>query len=109
MEWRGLPEMPFPKETARPVSEALGKVWVWLGLGERLRESEVKAAWKDVVGDFIATHSEPQALRSGVLIVRVVQSTLHFELERMWKADILAKLKQRFGARTIREIKFRIG
>jgi predicted nucleic acid-binding Zn ribbon protein len=109
MEWRGLPEIPFTKDTAKPISESLGKLMSSLGLGERLRENEVRRAWKDVVGDFLATHSEPQALRNGVLIVRVLQSTVYFELERMWKREILAKLKQRFGARTVRDIKFRIG
>jgi len=34
---------------------------------------------------------------------------VHYELDRVWKPQILARLKQRFGNATIREIKFRIG
>ena len=78
-------------------------------MGDRLREDEVKAAWKEIVGDFLATHSEPVALRDGTLIVRVLQPTLHYELDHVWKARLLQKLKERFGARTVREIKFRVG
>jgi hypothetical protein len=32
-----------------------------------------------------------------------------YELDRVWKPELLAKLKRRFGGRTIRELKFRIG
>jgi hypothetical protein len=34
---------------------------------------------------------------------------LHYELEQVSKIDILRKLKQRFGGKTIRDIRFRVG
>jgi hypothetical protein len=108
-EWRGLREQPFIKETAKSIEEPLGKLMHALGLGDRLREDEVKRAWKEIVGDFLATHSEPVALREGTLIVRVLQPTLLYELDRVWKPRLLQKLKQRFGSRTVREVRFRIG
>ena len=49
------------------------------------------------------------ALREGVLYVRVLQPALHYELEQVSKIDILRKLKQRFGSKTIRDIRFRVG
>ena len=108
-EWRGMSEFPFPRDTARLVSEPLGKLMASLGLGDRLREEEVKKAWSEIAGDFIASQSTPDALRAGVLIVRVAQSPMLYELDRVWKKELLDKLKKRFGARTVREIKFRIG
>jgi hypothetical protein len=39
----------------------------------------------------------------------VLQPSLHFELERVWKREIVDKLKKRFGARVVRDVKFRIG
>jgi len=36
-----------------------------------------------IVGDFIAAHSAPVALREGVLYVRVLQPALHYELEQV--------------------------
>ena len=80
-----------------------------LGLRERLHEAEVLDAWSQVVGDFIATHSAPVTLRAGILSIRVLQPALHYELETLSKADILRKLKQRFGAKVIRDVRFRVG
>lgn len=80
-----------------------------LGLKERLRESEVIAAWSGIVGEFIAAHSAPVSLREGVLYVRVLQPALHYELERIAKAEVVRKLKRRFDGRTIRDVRFRLG
>jgi len=76
---------------------------------ERLHETEVIDAWSKIVGDFIAAHSAPVALREGVLYVRVLQPALHYELEQISKPQILRKLKQRFGSKTIRDVRFRVG
>ena len=108
-EWRGLPYASFPRDTSKPIGETLAKVMAGLGLKDRLKEHEVLQAWRDIVGDFIAGHSNPQRLQDGVLYVRVLQSTVHYELDRVWKPQILDKLKKRFGAKTVREIKFRLG
>ena len=80
-----------------------------LGLKERLHETEVIEAWKNVVGDFIAAHSAPVSLRQGILYVRVLQPSLHYQFEQISKFEILRKLKQRFGTKTIRELRFRLG
>lgn len=108
-EWRGLPEKAAFRDTARPVGEPLSKVMAALGLGERLHEEEVKRAWRELVGDFIASQSAPATLRGGLLIVRVLQPSMLYELDRVWKPELLAKLRRRFGGKTIRELKFRIG
>lgn len=108
-EWRGLPETPFARHTARPAADALMKVMSALGLGDRLREDEVMRVWKEVVGDFLANHSTPASVRDGVLTVRVLQPTLLFEFQRNLKPQIVAKLRERFGSRMVRDIKFRIG
>jgi predicted nucleic acid-binding Zn ribbon protein len=108
-EWRGLPEQPFSRDTAKPVGSLISQLMSTLGLSERLREEEVSRAWREIVGDFVAAHSAPQRLQNGVLTVRVLQPTVHYELDRVFKPQLLAKLKKRFGATTIKELKFRIG
>jgi len=108
-EWRGLPEK-FPSpDRWQETADVLPKLMQRLGLKERLHETEIIDAWSKIVGDFIAAHSAPVALREGILYVRVLQPALHYELEQISKAAILRKLKQRFGSKTIREIKFRVG
>jgi predicted nucleic acid-binding Zn ribbon protein len=108
-EWRGLPERKARPDRWQSTADVLPKLMQRLGLSERLHENEVIEAWAKIVGDFIAAHSAPVSLRDGVLYVRVLQPALHYELEQISKVAILRKLKQRFGGRTIREIKFRVG
>ncbi|MEQ1851675.1 MAG: DUF721 domain-containing protein [Chthoniobacteraceae bacterium] len=107
-EWRGLPERPFPKDTSKPIGNVLEKVMADLGLGQRIREEEVRGAWREMVGEFIAQHSCPQRLVDGVLHVRVLQPSMLYELDRTLRPDIVAKLKKRFG-RTVRDVRFRVG
>jgi predicted nucleic acid-binding Zn ribbon protein len=108
-EWRGLPEPKARPDHWEAPAELLPKLMQRLGLKERLHETEVIDAWSKIVGDFIAAHSSPVALREGILYVRVLQPALHYELEQVSKIGILRKLKQRFGAKTIRDIRFRLG
>jgi hypothetical protein len=67
------------------------------------------AGFVEVAEAFIAMHSAPVALRQGVLYVRVLQPALHYELEQISKTEILRNLKQRFGGKTIRDVRFRVG
>jgi predicted nucleic acid-binding Zn ribbon protein len=108
-EWRGLPEKKMSAERWHSPAELMPRLMQRLGLRERLRETEVIDAWSKIVGDFIAAHSTPVALREGILYVRVLQPALHYELEQISKTEILRKLKQRFGNKTIRDVRFRVG
>ena len=108
-EWRGLPEKKTRPDRWQAPGDVLPKLMQQLGLSERLRENEVMAAWKQIVGEFIAAHSAPITLRAGVLFVRVLQPALHYQFEQISKAEILRRLKQRFGTKIIREIRFRVG
>jgi predicted nucleic acid-binding Zn ribbon protein len=108
-EWRGLPERKVRPDRWQGPADLLPKLMQRLGLRERLHETEMIEAWSKIVGEFIATHSAPVALREGVLYVRVLQPALHYELEQVSKIEILRKLKQRFGGKTIRDVRFRVG
>ena len=99
---------PRPDRT-QSTAELLPTVMEKLGLRERMRETEILGAWNTRVGEFIAAHSCPTALRDGILYVHVLQPALHYELERVNKPQILRKLKQRYGGRTIRDLRFRLG
>lgn len=104
-EWRGLPSEKKEDREA-PLSEALTKVLRKLGLQERIKEEEVIAAWREVVGDFLATHSKPLQLAHGTLTVQVLQPTIRYELDRVWKTEVLRKFQERFGKKTVRDMKF---
>jgi predicted nucleic acid-binding Zn ribbon protein len=108
-EWRGLPERRMRPDRWQSPADLVPKLMQRLGLRERLHETEVIDAWSKIVGEFIAAHSAPVALREGVLYVRVLQPALHYELEQVSKVDILRKLKKRFGGKVIRDVRFRVG
>ena len=108
-EWRGLREPKQSPDQTQTTTELLPKLMQRLGLKERLHESEVMQAWGEIVGDFIAGHSAPISLREGILYVRVLQPALHYQFEQISKIEILRKLKLRFGAKIIRDVRFRVG
>jgi len=108
-EWRGLPDRKAKPDRWNAPGDLLPKLMKELGLSERLHETEVFDAWKQIVGDFIAAHSAPVSLKAGVLSVRVLQPSLHYQFETISKAEILRKLKQRFGGKVIRDLRFRLG
>ena len=108
-EWRGLPEKKTRADRWQSPADLVPKLMQRLGLRERLHETEVTDAWSKIIGEFIAAHSAPVALRDGILYVRVLQPALHYELEQISKIEILRKLKKRFGSKTIRDVRFRVG
>ncbi len=107
-EWRGLPEPPDKPDRCLAVGALLEKILPKLGLKDRLSEQQIMEAWRDIVGDFLARHSLPVSLSSGILTVQVLQPSVRYELDRTWKREVLTKLQARFGARVVREVRFRL-
>jgi hypothetical protein len=108
-EWRGLPERKTPPDRWQSPAEVVPKLMQRLGLRERLRETEVIDAWSKIVGEFIAADSAPVALPRVCCTSASFKPALHYELEQISKSEILRKLKQRFGGKTISDIRFRVG
>ena len=75
---------------------------------ESLDEDEVKAAWKELAGDFIGSHTEPVSVKEGNLVLRVTQPAMRFHLEQM-KPELLRKITERFGADKIKSVRFTLG
>ena len=95
-------------DTALPARQLVTAALGQLKLGEQLDEAEVAAAWSELVGPMLSKHSTPRGLRHGVLTVGVANPLIQQELRGNLKRDILARLQQRFGARRIRDIQFRV-
>jgi len=104
-EWRGLPGEPGP-DRAVPLKDVLSKVLPQLGLATRIKEQDIQSAWIGIVGEFIATHSQPDRLVAGILMIRVIQPSVRYELDRVWKPEIIRKLQDAFGPKVIRDIRF---
>ena len=105
-EWRRYREPRDTGERASGLGAALRDLMPKLGLKNAMDEQAVRRSWSGLVGPFIAAQSEPDRLRGGILYVRVHQSSVRFELERVWRAEIESKLSAEFGADKIRSVKF---
>lgn len=99
--WEGRP--------AKSVAKMIEKEMASLGLNERLMEDQMVAAWAEVVGPANAFHTRPVQLKRGELIVAVSQPALKYDLERFHQAEILRRMQERFGEKTIQAIRFRVG
>ncbi len=105
-EWRSCRQARDTSAHATTVRDALAALLPKLGLAGAMDEHAVRRAWAGLVGPFIAAQSVPDRIRNGILHVQVHQSSVRFELERTWKAEITRKLAAEFGADKIREVKF---
>ena len=108
-EFRGYWEPKKRPDRCFPVGDVLGPLLKKLGLGERMQEEEISRTWSELVGEFLSNHSKPDRLKDGILYVRVLQPTLLFELDRVWKPEVLRKLKAKYGPKKVKDVRFRAG
>ena len=108
-EWRGLPEPPAKPDRTRSMGESVPQFLTALGLKDRFDADEMMRSWKEVAGDFVAEHSQPVKVEGRILYVRVLQPTLHYDLERTLKKKLLERVQARFGSRKISNIRFTLG
>ncbi len=107
--WRGVWEPEDLSKFSRPVGDVMESALQGLGLDSRCDQEEMLNAWAEVVGSNIANNAQPLEVRRKVLIVQVLQPSIHYVLAQQMKGAILAKMQERFGRDQIKDIDFRIG
>ena len=108
LEWRGAEE---PLDLEHRVSQPgkfLKAILNQAGIADGLEENQVRTAWKELAGEFIASHTEPVSVRGGHLVLRVTQPAMRFHLEQM-KPMLLNRLREELGTERIRSVRFQIG
>ena len=93
----------------RGLSPAAGAVEGYLKsqeLAAALRPHLAKAHWAEVVGPQVAGVTQVEAVRSGVLFVRVKNSVWANELTLL-KDDMVRRLNQKLGGRVLTDIHFK--
>lgn len=65
------------------------------GLGQSTQKTVLAGAWRDAVGREIASQTEIQGLRGGVLTVLVCSAALAHELMVYYRRDLLTRLRER--------------
>jgi hypothetical protein len=106
-EWRRVDTPPDLTGFERKVADVVGRIMRRAGVAYQLTREKIAADWLATVGEFLGKQSQPVALRRGVLTVAVLQAAVRYDLERRWKPDILARLRQRYGADCVKDVRFR--
>lgn len=106
--WRGVEEGSPNNREEVGIGDLVPQILKGWKLDEKQRGDEITAAWREIVGDFLAKHTAPDAIKRGVLTVRVLHSTVHHTL-MMEKVRLLARLQERFGKNEVRDLRFRNG
>ena len=107
-EWRGYDEALDLNEGLHRPQEFIQSILESAGAIEGLQEDQVRAAWKELAGDFIASHTDPVSVKQGELVLRVSQPALRFQLERM-KPELLTRIREHLGPESIKSIHFTHG
>lgn len=107
-EWRGVEEPADLHAGIHLAEKFVTAILRAAGAEDGLHEDQVRATWKDLAGEFIARHTEPLSVKGGVLILRVTQPALRFQLEQM-KPMLLTRVRNQLGEDRIKSIKFQLG
>lgn len=106
-QWRHGDPVADPKRNIHHAGEHLDALLKELGASGDLEAAQLNEAWAKVAGEFIAKNAKPESLKKGVLVLRVVQPTLKFQLEQM-KGKLLQNFKRELGEGVVRVIVLRI-
>ena len=92
----------------QPLGEILSSAFKKRGMAIRLEENTLFKLWPQAVGQQIALQTQPDRIHAGTLFVRTTSSVWVQQLHFM-KEDILQKINQLAGKKTVRDIHFTVG
>jgi predicted nucleic acid-binding Zn ribbon protein len=106
-EWRGADEPANLNGRIHHPEKFIRAILNQTGASQGLDEDQVRGAWKELAGDFIARHTEPLSVKDGHLVLRVVQPAMRFHLEQM-KPMLLKRIREALSDR-VQSIRFQTG
>jgi predicted nucleic acid-binding Zn ribbon protein len=107
-EWRGADEAADLSAGIHSAGDFVQAILRAAGVEDSLNEEQVRSAWKELAGDFIARHSEPVSVKGGHLVLKVAQPSMRFHLEQM-KPMLLLRIREKLGDNHIKSVKFTLG
>jgi predicted nucleic acid-binding Zn ribbon protein len=106
-QWRHGDPVKDPVRNIHHAGEFLEKLLEEVGASGSIEEKHLQDAWTKVAGDFIAKNSKPESLNKGVLVLRVIQPALRFQLEQM-KGKLLKNFKRELGEGVVKTIVLKV-
>jgi len=92
------------KTTAQPARDVLFHVLRKLGLKSVISRVEINAAWKQLVGEAMNTHTVIYSFSNYVLTVKCSPGAWQNELSFM-RNDLVIKLNEHFGKQVVKELR----
>jgi predicted nucleic acid-binding Zn ribbon protein len=96
-----------PDAPPRPVGDVLDRFLAAEGLGDLRTLTTVRERWVELVGEGVARHCTPRALRGGVLVVEVDHGGWATEI-RFQEGRILELLKSQLGPGVVGRLDARV-
>ena len=93
---------------AKPVGNVLSQLLAKRGYAQIQSAATCDAAWREAVGEKLAPHTRPGAVRRGVLEVLVRNSSVLQELAFV-KTKVVRILIKLVPEQNIRDVRFRVG
>ena len=87
----------------RPIGSLLGDVATRFGLAQPSTLHSVFAGWSDLVGEPLATHVRPTALRDGILRLTADESAWAAQV-RYLGTDLVDRINERLGEPIVTEV-----
>ena len=107
-DFLGAFHVPDPNRNVSEAKDWLQGIIKEIGAKEGVEHEVLMDSWAKIAGPFVAKHTVPYALKSGVLTLRVVQPAMRFHLEEM-KGKLLKNLQTELGKTTVRQVRFQLG
>lgn len=92
----------------QPIRSILEQTLKGLELDVPIRTHSIWSVWSKIVGEPIALHTQPRAVRNRILFIEVSHSTWMQQLQFL-KPTLLEKINQYLGQSLIEDIRFKIG
>ncbi|CAF23800.1 Uncharacterized protein PRO82_000447 [Candidatus Protochlamydia amoebophila] len=95
--------------TSHHINDLLPNVLSKIGKAYEQRSDLILAMWPIIIGPKLSALTQAVSFSSGVLVVKVKNSTLYSLLSQNDKPRLLSQLRQKFPRVEIKTILFRIG
>ncbi len=95
-------------EKPKPIRSILEKTLRGLEIDVPLKTYSIWGAWKKIVGESVALHTQPRSIRNQILFIDVSHPTWIQQLQFL-KPTLLEKINDFIGKPPIQDIRFKLG
>lgn len=92
----------------QPIHSILENTLKSLEIDVPIKTYSIIGAWREIVGETLADHTQPRRIRNQILFIDVIHPTWMQQLQFL-KSDLLKKVNTFLGEPLLQDIRFRLG